>query len=158
MKEKKIKFISAWLMLILTLGFVGTVKHSPATIQAKTNLTSLSKKQLRARISSAKKKSLSLKADASSLRVLSTSLASLEASANSQATSQATSQVQASSEVSQAQTSSVTTGQTGQIVGNRNTHVYHVPGQARYSMKTANAVYFNTEAEAQAAGYRKAQR
>lgn len=145
MKEKKIKFISAWLMLILTLGFVGTVKHSPATIQAKTNLTSLSKKQLRARISSAKKKSLSLKADASSLRVLSTSLASLEASANSQATSQA-------------QTSSVTTGQTGQIVGNRNTHVYHVPGQARYSMKAANAVYFNTEAEAQAAGYRKAQR
>ena len=145
MKEKKIKFISACLMLILTLGFVGTVKHSPATIQAKTNLTSLSKKQLRARISSAKKKSLSLKADASSLRVLSTSLASLEASANSQATSQ----VQASSEVSQAQTSSVTTGQT---------HVYHVPGQARYSMKAANAVYFNTEAEAQAAGYRKAQR
>ena len=67
-------------------------------------------------------------------------------------------EVQASSEVSQAQTSSVTTGQTGQIVGNRNTHVYHVPGQARYSMKAANAVYFNTEAEAQAAGYRKAQR
>lgn len=150
MKEKKIKFISAWLMLILTLGFVGTVKQVPTTIQAKTNLTSLSKKQLRARISSAKKKSLSLKADASSLRVLSTSLASLEASA--------TSQVQASSEVSQAQTSSVTTGQTGQIVGNRNTHVYHVPGQARYSMKAANAVYFNTEAEAQVAGYRKAQR
>ena len=48
------------------------------------------------------------------------------------------------------------TAETGKIVGNRNSHIYHVPGQAGYRMNSANAIYFNSEAEAQAAGYRKA--
>lgn len=46
----------------------------------------------------------------------------------------------------------------GKIVGNKNSHIYHVPGQAGYRMNSSNAVYFNTEAQAQAAGYRKALR
>ena len=50
------------------------------------------------------------------------------------------------------------TAETGKIVGNRNSHIYHVPGQAGYRMNSANAIYFNSEAEAQAAGYRKAKR
>jgi Skp family chaperone for outer membrane proteins len=50
------------------------------------------------------------------------------------------------------------TAQTGRIVGNVNSHIYHVPGQAGYRMNSANAVYFNSEQEAQAAGYRKALR
>lgn len=44
----------------------------------------------------------------------------------------------------------------GVIVGNANSIIYHVPGQRGYRMNSSNAVYFNTEAEAQAAGYRKA--
>lgn len=36
--------------------------------------------------------------------------------------------------------------------------IYHVPGQRGYRMNSENAVYFNSEAEAQAAGYRKSLR
>lgn len=50
------------------------------------------------------------------------------------------------------------TDQQGTIVGNSKTMVYHTPEQAGYRMNSANAVYFNSEAEAQAAGYRKALR
>ena len=50
------------------------------------------------------------------------------------------------------------TAKTGRIVGNRNSHIYHVPGQAGYRMNSSNAVYFNSEDEAKAAGYRKALR
>ncbi|KLI76224.1 MULTISPECIES: sunset domain-containing protein [Lacticaseibacillus] len=50
------------------------------------------------------------------------------------------------------------TAEQGTIVGNSRSMIYHVPGQAGYHMNSANAVYFNTEAEAQAAGYRKALR
>ncbi len=50
------------------------------------------------------------------------------------------------------------TAATGRIVGNRNTKIYHVPGQAGYRMSSKNAVYFSSEAQAQAAGYRKAKR
>lgn len=50
------------------------------------------------------------------------------------------------------------TAETGQIIGNRNSKIYHVPGQSGYRMNSANAVTFDTEAQAQAAGYRKALR
>lgn len=48
------------------------------------------------------------------------------------------------------------TSDTGQIVGNKNSHIYHVPGQRGYNMNSSNAVYFQSEQEAIAAGYRKA--
>lgn len=46
----------------------------------------------------------------------------------------------------------------GSIIGNRNSHVYHLPqGCPSYnSVAAKNRVPFNSEAEAQAAGYRKA--
>lgn len=50
------------------------------------------------------------------------------------------------------------TADSGQIVGNKNSKIYHVPGQSGYNMNSSNAVYFNSEAEAQAAGYRKSLR
>ena len=50
------------------------------------------------------------------------------------------------------------TANSGKLVGNRNSKIYHVPGQAGYRMNSANAVYFDSEAEAKAAGYRKALR
>ena len=46
----------------------------------------------------------------------------------------------------------------GLIVGNSKTLIYHTPDQHGYRMNSANAVYFNSESEAQAAGYRKALR
>lgn len=50
------------------------------------------------------------------------------------------------------------TGNQGTIVGNSNSKIYHVPGQAGYHMNSANAVYFNSEQDAINAGYRKAKR
>lgn len=50
------------------------------------------------------------------------------------------------------------TGNSQKIVGNINSHIYHVPGQAGYRMNSANAVYFDTEQQAIAAGYRKSKR
>lgn len=44
----------------------------------------------------------------------------------------------------------------GTIVGNSRSMIYHIPGQRDYRMNSENAVYFNTEAEAQAAGYCRA--
>lgn len=50
------------------------------------------------------------------------------------------------------------TSDTGTIVGNVNSHIYHVPGQAGYNMNSANAVYFHSEQEAINAGYRRSKR
>lgn len=50
------------------------------------------------------------------------------------------------------------TATTGRIVGNARSKIYHVPGQAGYRMNSANAVYFDSEQEAIAAGYRRAKR
>lgn len=59
---------------------------------------------------------------------------------------------------SQATTDTIYTKDVGQIVGNSRSKIYHVPGQAGYHMSGANAVYFNSEEEAIAAGYRKSLR
>ena len=45
-----------------------------------------------------------------------------------------------------------------QIKGNVNSGIYHVPGGASYAKTTANVQCFNTEAEAVAAGFRRAKR
>ncbi len=45
----------------------------------------------------------------------------------------------------------------GKIIGNIRSHIYHIPGQYAYEkVREKNRVYFNTEEEAQNAGYRKA--
>jgi hypothetical protein len=46
----------------------------------------------------------------------------------------------------------------GQIKGNKNTMIYHVPSGAWYAQTRKNVVCFDTEAAAQAAGYRKSRR
>lgn len=44
----------------------------------------------------------------------------------------------------------------GKIIGNKNSKIYHIPGSASYNkISEENRVYFNTEADAQKAGYRK---
>jgi len=45
----------------------------------------------------------------------------------------------------------------GKIIGNKNSLIYHLPGSASYNtIGATNRVYFNSEADAQKAGYRKA--
>lgn len=58
----------------------------------------------------------------------------------------------------ESQTGKIYTGNSNKIVGNARTHKYHVPGQAGYNMNAANAVYFDSEEEAQAAGYVRSKR
>ena len=157
------KQLPVWLLPLVTLGFIAFANETLPSVAAKDNLTSLSKGQLRSSIRQARLESSNLKKAAQSLRAVSTSLASLEASSSQAraASEAAQSQAQASQATSQSQVqsaSSVVTGQEGKIIGNIRTKIYHVPGQAGYSMSSKNAVYFNTEAEAQAAGYRKSQR
>lgn len=44
----------------------------------------------------------------------------------------------------------------GKIIGNKNSMIYHVPGGAFYNkIGEQNRIYFNSEQEAQSAGYRK---
>ncbi|MBV9849712.1 MAG: hypothetical protein JO250_08590 [Armatimonadetes bacterium] len=44
----------------------------------------------------------------------------------------------------------------GGIIGNKKTHVYHMPGDRGALPSAANRVYFRTEAQAIAAGYHRA--
>ncbi len=46
----------------------------------------------------------------------------------------------------------------GQIKGNKNSMIYHVPDGAWYAITSKNVVCFDTEEEAQAAGYRRSKR
>lgn len=59
---------------------------------------------------------------------------------------------------SQSQDGKVYTGNSNKIIGNARTHKYHVPGQAGYNMNSENAVYFDSEEEAQAAGFVRSKR
>lgn len=89
----------------------------------------------------------------------SSSKSSNSSSNNDSADSTATSEDDSNSTTTdQSSKGDMTTDQQGTIVGNSKTKVYHTPGQTGYRMNSANAVYFNTEQEAQAAGYRKALR
>lgn len=64
-------------------------------------------------------------------------------------------QQQASSASSSQSRGDMNTGDTGTIVGNSQSHIYHVPGQRGYNMNSSNAVYFNNEQDAINAGYRR---
>jgi deoxyribonuclease-1 len=45
----------------------------------------------------------------------------------------------------------------GQIIGNKNSKIYHVPGCSTYnSVSEKNRVLFNTTGDAEKAGYRRA--
>lgn len=63
-----------------------------------------------------------------------------------------------SADTSSDQRGDMNTADSQKIVGNVNSKIYHVPGQAGYRMNSSNAVYFNSEEEAQRAGYRRAKR
>ncbi|MDA5388556.1 DNA/RNA non-specific endonuclease [Loigolactobacillus backii] len=84
--------------------------------------------------------------------------ASEVATSSSSSSSTAAVQTPQAPQTTESASGDVTTGNQGEIIGNLNSHIYHVPGQSGYHMNAANAIYFNTEAEAQAAGYRKSLR
>ncbi|GEO64847.1 hypothetical protein [Companilactobacillus nantensis] len=67
-------------------------------------------------------------------------------------------QEQQSQQASSQTRGDMNTSDSGTIVGNANSHIYHVPGQAGYNMNSSNAVYFHSEQEAIAAGYRRSKR
>ncbi|MBC8744635.1 hypothetical protein H5W18_08585 [Lactobacillus sp. Marseille-P7033] len=80
-------------------------------------------------------------------------------SSSSSSTDEESSSTATSSSTSTSATNDMKTDQAnGMIVGNVNSKIHHTPDQQGYHMNPANAVYFNTEAEAQAAGYHKSLR
>jgi len=85
------------------------------------------------------------------------SVSKAEAQAAKQAAAAASSQATQTSRASHKQ-GDLDTNKAKKIVGNRNSKIYHTPDQAGYHMNSSNAVYFSTEAQAKAAGYRKALR
>lgn len=105
----------------------------------------------------------SSRAEASSRQAASASsqaaaAASQAAVASSQAASQAAAARTNTNHTAPVNNGDMNTGNSQKIVGNINSHIYHVPGQAGYRMNSANAVYFDTEQQAIAAGYRKSKR
>lgn len=104
--------------------------------------------------SSAAAQSSSLAAAAESSKQAAAAENSKQAAASSSQAAAAAQQTQ----TAQSQRGDMNTAETGTIVGNVNSKIYHVPGQAGYRMNSANAVHFNTEQDAINAGYRKALR
>ncbi|QFR24121.1 sunset domain-containing protein [Schleiferilactobacillus harbinensis] len=104
--------------------------------------------------SSAAAQSSSLAAAAESSKQAAAAESSKQAAASSSQAAAAAQQTQ----TAQSQRGDMNTAETGTIVGNVNSKIYHVPGQAGYRMNSANAVHFNTEQDAINAGYRKALR
>lgn len=80
------------------------------------------------------------------------------AAASSASSSANDSNTDDSADTSSDQRGDMNTADSQKIVGNVNSKIYHVPGQAGYRMNSSNAVYFNSEEEAQRAGYRRAKR
>ena len=109
--------------------------------------------QLKEQVSSAEEES---EAIASSKEAQSSKVAA-EAKAQAEAESNSIAQEprQSTTKINQGDLNTATTGR---IVGNARSKIYHVPGQAGYNMNSANAVFFNSEQEAIAAGYRRAKR
>lgn len=86
----------------------------------------------------------------------STTTTSTDANPDTAAASASTSAPSASSS-SQDMSDRVATD-SGGVIADVNSHIYHLPGQKKYHIKPENVVHFATEADAQAAGYRRAKR
>ncbi|EEU21480.1 DNA-entry nuclease [Lactobacillus mulieris] len=118
---------------------------------------------LNAEKSSLQKQADQLKEQVSSAEEESEAIASSKETQSSKAAAESSSIAQAKAQEQRQSTTKINQGDfntatTGRIVGNARSKIYHVPGQAGYNMNSANAVFFNSEQEAIAAGYRRAKR
>lgn len=113
--------------------------------------------QLKEQVSSAEEESdaIASSKEAQSSKAAAAAKAQAEAESSSIAQAKAQEPKQNTSKTNQGDLNTATTGK---IVGNARSKIYHVPGQAGYRMNSANAVFFNSEQEAIAAGYRRAKR
>ncbi|USS88512.1 hypothetical protein M3M39_03290 [Fructilactobacillus hinvesii] len=78
--------------------------------------------------------------------------------ANKQSVDQSANQSNSSSNNQQVNDSTKVNSTSGAVVGNSKTMTYHTADQANYRISSSNVVYFNSEADAQAAGYHKSLR
>lgn len=142
------------------------LKTDLAAATAKKATLTKQKKALLAETAAAKKAAKGAKAKqaevASKAAAASSATASSQAATESQAAAdqaKAANQAKAAAQPKAATNhGDMNTADKGTIVGNARSHIYHVPGQAGYRMNSSNAVYFQSEAAAQAAGYRRAKR
>nr|WP_316242745.1 cell surface protein [Lactiplantibacillus plantarum] len=148
-----------------------TTQLAIATSQAKRQSEQLKAKHDDAMASSKSASQAAAKSAASEAAAQSRSQSEAQSASAVAAASQSKQAVKASSQAAaqsqQTQTSTATTSrqnnfsgdtdtaQTGRIVGNRNSKIYHVETGQNYRMAGKNAVYFSTEDAARAAGFRK---
>ncbi|ALG26557.1 cell surface protein [Lactiplantibacillus plantarum] len=144
-----------------------TTQLAIATSQAKRQSEQLKAKHDDAMASSKSASQAAAKSAASEAAAQSRSQSASVVAAVSQSKQAAKASSQAASQSQQTQTSTATTSrqnnfsgdtdtaQTGRIVGNRNSKIYHVETGQNYRMAGKNAVYFSTEDAARAAGFRK---
>ena len=138
------------------------LSSSAKVLDEATNQASSQSEQLSSRHeSSVAKQESSSQAASSSVAAQSRSQAKASSQVASSASSATASQTQTSSANTSRQNNfsgDTDTAQTGQIVGNLRSKIYHVETGHNYQMAGKNVKYFSTEAEAQAAGFRKSQR
>lgn len=174
-KRKILGSVFACLLVFGALGSLATANPAPKTktIAIGTHRLAKAKTESRKLAASSSKQAAAIlaldEADSSSKEAASSASTAKadKASSAAQASRRAASKAAASSSTATShatQTSrakpkrDLETDKAGTIVGNKNSKIYHTPDQAGYHMNSANAVYFKSEAAAQAAGYRKALR
>ncbi|MFC6207897.1 sunset domain-containing protein [Levilactobacillus tongjiangensis] len=173
-KRKILGSIFACLLVFGALGSLATAKPAPKTktIAIGTHRLAKAKAESRKLAASSSKQATAIlalnEADSSSKEAASAAStakadkASSVAQASRRAASKAAASNTATSHATQTSRSKpkgdLETDKAGTIVGNKNSKIYHTPDQAGYHMNSANAVYFKSEAAAQAGGYRKALR
>lgn len=147
---KKLTLVCSTLLLSLGLTGCGNQdKHSEKHSSVKSEKVKSS--------SSSKKSSNSSKSSSSSELSSLSSMTSSFIDSESLKSSEYT--VSSSSEVNNnINTNLDGTAQSGKIIGNTKTHIYHTPDQHNYKISPENEVVFNNEQDAINAGYRKALR
>lgn len=131
-------------------------------LQAKATYSQLSAKQ---NALATKQKELEQKINDKKQELLQNSLTQSNNQVQPSITNQVTTQKQEMSQNNQSQATqsaqtqdTINTATSQKIIGNKNSKIYHTPDQAGYNILPKNIVYFNSEQEALAAGYRKAKR
>lgn len=172
------RLLGSVLVGLALLGSVGGLAASQPTNTVKTKTVRVGTQRLAKARAESRRLAVLVSQQAASSDQLAAQSSSLAASSSRLASSQRTSSQSAAKQAAKAAAASqrqasrtqhtasshttakgdVTTGRAGKIIGNKNSKIYHVPGQAGYHMNSSNAVYFQTEAQAKAAGYRKALR
>lgn len=162
----RIGLFAGIMVLLFAIGGLVNQNQSPTKFSQVAVAKTIKKVTAKDKYQTAKKENVALVAKKKKLlkqerklKKQKSSIVKQEAAAQANQAAAQTQDTQPTQSQSQSQSrGDMNTGDSKQIVGNVNSHIYHVPGQSGYNMNSKNAVYFNTEQDAINAGYRRAKR